>query len=335
MWVSRLIFKTRRRLSAVVVVGLLVLSSASTAIGTVVIEETNPATGRFVPVTGGRLHVVEKSPSGPQNRPVVVLVHGAAANLHDQENALGERLGRHYRVLMIDRPGHGWSTPGTGPNATTPAGEAALIREGLQQMGVTSFVLVGHSWGGTLAAAYALDYPQDLTGLILMAPVAYPWVGGTSWYYELGAVPVIGPAFAYIFGLPVGLLMTPYAMELVFSPNAPPADYISRTSAHLALRPSEFLANAREVTGLKAFVTGQVDRYRHLQVPTIIITGNADMVVPPNIHARPLAAALPHARLVQLRGVGHMPHYAAPDSVVEAVAELADGVVRTKAETKP
>ncbi len=332
MWIGRLISKSRLGLSTAWVAAFLGLSAVTSVVGTTVIEWANPATGQFVPVTGGRLHVVEKGPpGGSQDRPVVVLIHGAAANLHDQEYALGERLGQRYRVLLIDRPGHGWSTPGTGPDATTPGGEAALVREALQRLGVTSFVLLGHSWGGTLAAAYALDYPQDLAGLILLAPVAYPWVGGTSWYYELGAAPVIGPAFAHLFALPIGMLLTPYAVHIVFSPNDPPPDYVSRTSAWLALRPREFLANAHEVTGLNTFVAGQVERYRDLNVPAVIISGAADTVVPPNVHARPLAAALPNARLVLLRGVGHMPHYAAPDSVAEAVAQFADGVAKVKA----
>ena len=335
MRLRRLIAKSRAALAAAVVAALLGLSALGTVIGTVIIEWANPATGRFVPVTGGRLHLLEKAPpGGGADRPVVVLVHGAAANLHDQENALGDRLGRRYRVLLIDRPGHGWSTPGTGADGTSPRGEAALLREALQRLGVTSFVLVGHSWGGTLAADYALDYPQDLLGLVLLAPVAYPWSGGTSWYYELGAIPMIGPAFAHLFALPLGLLLTPYAVQTVFSPNDPPADYTSRAFARLALRPSEFLASAREVAGLKAFVAGQVSRYRGLTVPTVIIAGAADTVVPPQVHARPLAAALPQARLVLLRGVGHMPHYAAPDSVAEAIEEIAGGMADVKTAPK-
>ena len=301
-------------------------------VGTALIERANPATGRFVPVAGGRLHVVEKGPpGGAPDRPVLVVLHGAAANLHDPENALGERLGRRYRVLLIDRPGHGWSSAGTAADASSPHGEAALLREGLQRLGVTSFLLMGHSWGGTLALAYALDYPQDLAALILLAPVAYPWIGQTSWYYELGATPFIGPAFAHLFALPLGMLLTPYAVHSVFSPNDPPAEYVLRSSARLALRPSEFLANAREVAGLKAFVAGQVTRYRGLTVPTVIIAGTDDAVVPPRIHARPLAAALPRARLLLLPGVGHMPHYAAPDRVAEAIAELADGLPKRTA----
>jgi pimeloyl-ACP methyl ester carboxylesterase len=334
MWGGRRIFQSRRVVSAALAAAFLFLSAVGSIIGTKIIEWANPAAGRFVPVTGGSLHVVEKSPpAGAPDRPVIVLIHGAAANLRDQENALGEQLSRTHRVLLIDRPGHGWSTPGSGPDAASPSGQAALLREALQRLGVTSFVLVGHSWGGTLAAAYALDFPQDLAGLILLAPVAYPWAGGTSWYYQLGAVPILGPAFAHLFALPAGLLLTSYAVRLVFWPIEPPPDYVSRASARLALRPGEFLSNAREVAGLKAFVAGQVERYRGLAVPTIIIAGAADIVVPPNVHAQPLAAALPRARLVLLRGVGHMPHYAAPDRVVAAVGEFTD--VTSKANAVP
>jgi pimeloyl-ACP methyl ester carboxylesterase len=332
MWGGRRIFQSRRVVSAALAAAFLFLSAVGSIIGTKIIEWANPAAGRFVPVTGGSLHVVEKSPpAGAPDRPVIVLIHGAAANLRDQENALGEQLSRTHRVLLIDRPGHGWSTPGSGPDALSPGGQAALLREVLQRLGVTSFVLLGHSWGGALAAAYALDYPQDLAGLILLAPVAYPWVGGIPWYYQLGAMPILGPAFAHLFALPTGLLLTSYAVQLVFSPNEPPPDYVSRSSARLALRPGEFLANAREVAGLKAFVAGQVERYRGLAVPTIIMTGTADIVVPPNLHARPLAAALPNARLVLLQGVGHMPHYAAPDRVIEAVAEFAGATLKARA----
>ena len=288
--------------------------------------------GALSRLTGGSLHVVEKSPPGrASDQPVIVLIHGAGANLRDQENALGERLSRTYRVVLVDRPGHGWSTPGSSPDAASPSGQAALLRGALQRLGVgpsCSSVIPGAAqWPRPMRSTIRRIWP----GLILLAPVAYPWVGGTSWYYELGATPILGPAFAHLFALPTGLLLTASAVQLVFSPNEPPPDYVSRVSARLALRPSEFLANSREVAGLKAFVAGQAERYRHLAVPTIIIAGSADAVVPANVHARPLAAALPHARLLLLQGVGHMPHYAAPDRVLEAVAEFADGMLKAKA----
>src|SRR6187431_3194822 len=104
MWPGRLIFKRRIGRPAVIVAVLLAISGATDVLGTAVIEWANPATGRFVPVSGGRLHVVEKVPEdGSLAGPAVVLIHGAAANLHDQEAALGDRLSQRYRVLLIDR----------------------------------------------------------------------------------------------------------------------------------------------------------------------------------------------------------------------------------------
>src|SRR6187399_87081 len=90
MRVRRLIFRSRIVVAAAMLAAFLGLCATGTVIGTAVIEWANPATGRFVPVAGGRLHVVEKNPpAGAGDQPVIVLVHGAAANLHDQENALG------------------------------------------------------------------------------------------------------------------------------------------------------------------------------------------------------------------------------------------------------
>jgi pimeloyl-ACP methyl ester carboxylesterase len=263
-----------------------------------------------------------------------VLIHGAAANLYDLDYALGERLSRRHRVLQIDRPGHGWSSPRIGQDGGSPRGQAGLVHEALQRMGVGPAVLVGHSWGGALAAAYAIDYPQHVAGLVLLAPVAYPWKGGLPWFYELGATPVAGPAFAHLFALPIGWLLAPAAVRLAFSPQVPPAEYREHSAALLSLRPSEFLATAREVAGLKTFV-GQAERYATITVPTVIVAGNRDAIVPPQLHAQALTAALPRARLVMLPGVGHMPHYAATERVAELVAEIADGFSKASTSPKP
>lgn len=324
--------KNRAGLFAAIGAAALVgLFGTATVIGTAAIERAYPATGRFVPVTGGVLHVVEKLPAGgaPEG-PAVVLIHGAAANLHDMDHALGERLSRRHRVLLIDRPGHGWSSPRIGQDAGSPRGQAVLVHEALRLMGVGPAVLVGHSWGGALAAAYAVDYPQDLAGLVLLAPVAYPWKGGLPWFYELGATPVIGSAFAHLFALPIGWLLAPSGVRLAFSPQQPPAAYFERSAALLSLRPKEFLTTAREVAGLKSFGADSTKRYAAITAPTTIVAGNRDAVVPPQLHARALAAALPPARLVMLPGIGHMPHYAATERVAEAVAEIADRFAKTK-----
>jgi pimeloyl-ACP methyl ester carboxylesterase len=97
---------------------------------------------------------------------------------------------------------------------------------------------------------------------------------------------------------------------------------LAQTGAELILRPSEFTAFGEDLAQLKGFVTAQAPRYGAIAVPTVIITGDLDEVVPPDIHAKALAAAVPGAELVVLPGVGHMVQFAAPDRVAGAIAGI-------------
>jgi pimeloyl-ACP methyl ester carboxylesterase len=301
---------------ALVLAGL----AAVTVIGTAAIERADQPAGRFVEVEGGRLHIVEL---GSADAPPVVLLHGASGNLGDMELALGERLAARYRVILIDRPGHGWSDRPDGRDDTSPARQAALIHQALARIGVTRPVMLGHSWAGAVATAYALDFPGEVAGLVLLAPVTHPWPGGVSWINNLVATPLIGPLVARTLMLPVGYFLVAPGVKSVFAPQSPPPGYATATGVQMILRPSEFIANAQDLAGLKAFVTAQAPRYGEIAAPVIIISGdNHDKVVSTNIHSRVIARQLPHARLIVLPGVGHMVQYAAPERVVRAIDEL-------------
>jgi pimeloyl-ACP methyl ester carboxylesterase len=299
--------------------------AVATALGSRALERRHPPGGTFVDVSGGRLHLVDlRPPSGADaDGPPVVLLHGASGSLEDMRMALGDHLGRRHRVILVDRPGHGWSDRGGGSGAE-PARQAGLIVQGLDRLGVGKAIFVGHSWSGALVTALALAYPQRACGLVLLAPVTHPWPGGVSWYYDAAAAPVVGELLARTLVMPVGRLLLTSGVDRVFAPQSAPEDYIERAGIALLLRPTEFRANARDVTGLKAFVTAQAPHYREIAVPVTIITGDIDKTVSPAIHSRALAVALPHARLIILPGVGHMPHHAAPDIVTAEVGRMAD-----------
>ena len=102
-----------------------------------------------------------------------------------------------------------------------------------------------HSWSGALGARIALDYPQAVAGLVMLAPVAYPWPGGVSQYNKMVTTPVIGPLLAYTITLPLGLLLAESGARGVFLPQAMPDGFVKDTATHLLLRPREFVANAR------------------------------------------------------------------------------------------
>jgi pimeloyl-ACP methyl ester carboxylesterase len=309
------------RVTASAIVILLVAAAVVSLIGQILIERANPPLGRFVDIEGGRLHVVEL---GPIDAPQLVLLHGASGNLGDMRLALGERLAQRYRVLLIDRPGHGWSDRPDGRSDASPARQAALIHQALTRMGISRPIMVGYSWSGALATAYALAYPQDLSGLVLLSPVTHPWPGGVAFINNLVATPLVGPLVAYTAVLPVGYFLIGPGVASVFAPQTPLPDYAARTGVRMILRPSEFIANAQDIAGLKAFVTAQAPRYGEIKMPVAIIAGDdTDKIVSTDIHSRVIAAMLPQAKLTVLPGVGHVVHYAAPDLIMQAIDGMA------------
>lgn len=294
-----------------------------TEVGRWLIERAYPPTGRFVDVEGGRLHVLEL---GSPDATPVVLLHGASGNLGDMKLALGGRLAERYRVIMVDRPGHGWSDrPGGRRADASPARQAALIRQALQRIGVTRAILVGHSWSGALATAYALAYPEEVSGLVLLAPVTHPWPGGIVWYNRILTISYVGPLFARTLALPIGSLLIGPGVRDVFAPQTPPDNYAAQAGGRMILRPQELEANAWDVARLKAFVTAQAQHYGSIQAPTAIVAGDADDTVSIKIHAQAIAAMLPRGKLHELSNVGHMVHFAAPELVVGIIDDIATG----------
>ncbi len=304
-----------------VVLAILVAGAIVTAIASARIAARHPPSGQFIDVDGGRLHVLDIGPRNDAAWPVV-LIHGASSNLEDLRASLGDRLAAHRRVILLDRPGLGWSDRPDGATDASPPRQAALIAQALDRIGVDRFVLVGHSLGGAIATAFALDYPARLGGLVLIAPVTHRWEGGLAWYNAVLSTPVVGALFARTVALPIAELVIEGGARSVFAPQDMPKNYLDRAAIRLLLRPSAFQSNAQDVAVLKDFVTAASPRYPDIATETVIITGTADDVVSPRIHSRAMAAALPRARLVLLDGIGHMPHYIAPDTVVAAIDEL-------------
>jgi pimeloyl-ACP methyl ester carboxylesterase len=301
---------------------ILAAGAVITLIGKVLIERAHPPRGRFIDIGGLRQHVVEIGADAGEAP--IVLIHGASCNLEDMRIALGDRLTARHRVILIDRSGLGWSER-RGRHGSSPAYQAAMLRDVLDRLGVSRALVVGHSWGGALAAAFALDHPQRVAGLVLLAPPLYPFPRRVTWLYEIFALPVFGWLYAHTLALPLGFPFIGMGMTSAFLPQWPPRGYIKRTGTLLLLRPATFLANARDVAGLKANLEAQAVRYGTITAPTLIMTGDRDLIVPAEQHAIACAAVVPGAKLVVLPGIGHMLHHAAADRVVAEIEALADG----------
>jgi pimeloyl-ACP methyl ester carboxylesterase len=304
----------------IVIAVVLALGALVTAIGSWLIGRAHPPRGRFIKVRRMRQHVVELG-TAAGDAPPIVLIHGAGVNLEDMRLALGEPLSARHRVVLVDRAGLGWSKRKTRDDSA-PQFQAAILREVLDQLGIAPAIIVGHSWGGALAASFALDYPDRTAALILLASPFYPHAHPMLSLYALFATPIVGWIYARTLALPLSLPFVGLALGSAFLPQLPPRDYRKRSAALLLLRPSTFLANARDMANLKRNLEPQPARYPGLSMPTLVMAGTADFIVAPQLHAVPFAAAVPHAKLVTLPGVGHMVHYAATERVVEEIEKL-------------
>jgi pimeloyl-ACP methyl ester carboxylesterase len=314
-------------ISIVVMVALAILALC-TRIGVVALNRAYPPRGTAIGVSGAVLNVVELGRHDSPGPPVVML-HGASSNLEVMRQPLGDLLARNHRVILIDRPGHGWS-PRARETDSTPEIQGRMIAEALGKLGVGPVILVVHSWAGALGARMALDFPDQLAGLVMLAPVTHPWRGGVGWYNKAIATPVIGRLLAYTITLPLGLVLMDSGARNVFLPQTMPDGYVKNTAAALLLRPREFIANAHDLATLKASVAEQAPRYEDIRVPTTVISGDVDVTVSTAIHSRPFAAAVPNAKLIVLPGVGHMVQNAAPDLVAAEVDAMV-GIIGRRA----
>jgi pimeloyl-ACP methyl ester carboxylesterase len=203
-----------------------------TAFGIAWIEAAHPPTGQFIAIGDVRLHVAELgiSRGKPGAEPAVVLIHGASGNMEDMRLALGKKLGQSHRVILIDRPGHGWSSRPANDAYASPARQAELVAEALKRLEVTRAILVGHSWGGAFATAYALAFPERTAGLVLLSAVTHPWAADPGWYNNLASLPWIGPIFLRTLVYPLSLLLAANVSRSVFAPQSVPENYMRRAA---------------------------------------------------------------------------------------------------------
>jgi pimeloyl-ACP methyl ester carboxylesterase len=314
-----------------VILALVVFLAAWTQVVVAKAISRHAPTGIFVPVAGGRMHLRDIGPRDAPPERTLVLLHGASCNLLALTLPLAGPLSTGFRVIAIDRPGHGHSERPGGRADASVTRQAALISETMLAAGVPKAIVVGHSWAGALATTLAMDHPERVAGLVLLAPVSHPWPGGITWYYHVGNWPVVGWIFSHLLPVPGAAMTMQAGVDSVFTPQASPPGYIEATALHLMLRPANFMANAEDVAGLLAHVRERAGRYGEIKAPAVIISGKQDGVVATWIHTEALRRELPTVTVHVLEGVGHTPHHAATDFVVGEIEALA---VRVSAAVK-
>lgn len=279
-------------------------------------ESAHPPLGGFLEVEGVRLHYVEEGAGPP-----LALIHGANGNLRDFTFSMTARLKDRFRVIAVDRPGHGYSgRPAAGGD--DPRVQARLIAGAASALGAERCLVAGHSYGGAVAAAWALERPDQVAGAAILAGATHPWDGDGGLLYSLGAS-AIGPAVGAVARAWVTGSRRDSLVADVFRPNEVPAGYADYVGVELALRPDSFRWNAEDLDRLNGWLAEMAPRYGELAMPLEVLHGDADETVGLEVHSAPLAAAARNATLTVFPGVGHMLHHAREAEVVAALDRLA------------
>jgi len=272
---------------------------------------------RFAEVGGVGLHYT-RTGSPP---PTLLLLHSFGSSTFSWRNVAGP-LGDHAQVIAFDRPGFGFSerpAVTSTRNPYTPPAQLDLTLGLLDALSVRRAVLVGHAAGGALAVEFALAHPELVAGIVLVGPVLRS--GGP-------------PAWARgLFNTPQAARMGPYVMrqfaeepglELLRQGYADP-DKLTEADLVGYRRPLQATNWDRalwEVTKASR-PTDLLPRLAELGVPTLVVAGAEDGVVPPEQHEE-VVAAIPGATLEVLNGCGHAPHQECPRRFLEAVTPWLD-----------
>ncbi|MCJ8519554.1 pimeloyl-ACP methyl ester carboxylesterase [Pseudorhizobium tarimense] len=306
----------------VVIAGVIAAAMGFSAWKAHAIEEEFPNRGELIDLGEFQMNSLH-IPAGPDaDLPPIVFIHGAGGNLRDQEAAFRPSLEGRAELLFVDRPGHGYSERGGEENAW-PDGQAAAIASLMEARGIDKAIIVGHSFGGAVAASFGLYQPQKTIGLVLLAPATHPWPGGVDWYYELAAKPYIGWLFTRTVLIPAGLMRLGQATKSVFDPNPRPEEYMQHGAPALAVRPRNFRNNAIDVVNLNDYARRVAPTYHNIEAPTVIISGNRDGVVAEEIHSAGLKLDIDDSELVWVDKCGHKPDYMATEVAVAAIEKLA------------
>jgi pimeloyl-ACP methyl ester carboxylesterase len=276
-------------------------------------NDAAPPIGQILTVGGAQVHALVQG-TGPD----LVLIHGAGGNLRDFTLGLMDELAKTHRVIAFDRPGLGWSDAIA--NGTDIAAQARHLRAAAAQLDVTTPIVLGHSFGGAVALAWASQAP-DTRGLVLVSGATMPFPGETAQWYHLTGGP-LGPVINPFITLLATDSRVKSSLVDTFAPNPVPETYAARIGAGLTTRRKTLAQNGAQVLAMKENLITMLPGYPELTLPVEVLHGRTDTTVPPQIHAIPLSKILPNARLTLFSDTGHMLHHAHPGAVIDAVNRL-------------
>ncbi len=245
-----------------------------------------------------------------------MLLHGQPGQAADWSQVVDRLTGLGVRIIAPDRPGYGDTA---GAAAGLRANADAVVRL-LDDRGIESAVVCGHSLGGGVALAMAEGHPSRVAGLVLASSVGTARSVGP--FDRLLAAPVLGP-LATLIGLHA-LARVNVRRVVHYLGHVDLVGEAPDVATAVRQWPSQWRSFVVEQRALVAETPGIAARLDQIVAPTVVAMGEADAIVRPD-EQELLTAAIPGARLVRLAGAGHLLPVERPDVLADLCAELAHG----------
>lgn len=269
-----------------------------------------PPPSDFVELDGQIVHYRDQ---GPSSDPLpLVLIHGTGASLHTWEGwAAG--LSATRRVISFDLPGFGL----TGPNAEGDYSDAryvSFVRQLLARLGVGRAIVAGNSLGGEIAWQLALADPGRVAGLVLVDAAGFDFVPESMPLgFRIARIPVLREPMRWL--LPRRAIEDS-VLDVYGDPSHVTAALVDRYY-ELTLREGNRVALMQRMDQL---APGPVERLAEIKVPTLILWGGKDRLIPPRWGSE-FNQGIPGSRLVVFPKLGHVPQEEDPAATLAALRD--------------
>ena len=257
-----------------------------------------PQEHKTIDFQGGKIHYRDE---GRNCTKTVILLHGLAQNLTVWSEITLKML-HSYRVISIDLPGHGFTSMYS-EDVLTMEFISECIKEVVLNAGVRDFVIVGHSWGGYVALAYAQKYPQSVKGIGLLHSHALPDNEDTIKRREQECEEILDNCPNYILRFIPGLFGKKQSVNLSKKINTLKENCLN-------IKPKALVAAERGIMRRSS----SVPFLSRFERPVMFVYGKDDNRIP--LEWGLTMASLPqHSQLLLLDNVAHMAHLEAPNIV--------------------
>ena len=255
--------------------------------------------------------------TGPKDAPVVLLLHGFGSSLQTWD-VWAAQLEKDYRVIRLDLPGFGL----TGPSPLhdySERGDLATLTHFVDQLGVASYSIIGHSMGGKMAWSLAAADAKRVNALVLIAPDGFPEAK------DIGTKPYAVPGIMGMMKFCLPKYLVRKSIEpAFFDPNALSDSLVDRYYDMLrapGVR-AAILERANQTT-----YTDPVPRLMKITAPTLLIWGEKDRMIPSS-NAQSYAKVLPSSKTVLLPNLGHLVQEEQPELALTHVTDFLNSTVK-------